>query len=103
MLGWLWGESARGVEVVMYTRAGCHLCEEAWAVLEAERGRFGFTLRRADVDADTLLAERFGQDVPVVTVGGAVRFRGRVNPALLRRALRGGVTPSGASAPPTTG
>jgi glutaredoxin len=89
MLGWLWGESARGVEVVMYTRAGCHLCDEAWAVLETERRRFGFTLSKVDVDTDTLLAERYGHEVPVVTVGGEVRFRGRVNAVLLRRLLRG--------------
>jgi glutaredoxin len=92
MLGWLWGESARGVEVVMYTRAGCHLCDEAWAVLEAERQRFGFSLRQVDVDTDTLLAERFGSEVPVVTVGGEVRFRGRVNAVLLRRSLRAAVS-----------
>src|SRR4051812_45610296 len=89
MLGWLWGESASGREVVMYTRAGCHLCDEAWDVLDAERRRFGFELRRGGVGTDTLLAERFGQEVPVVTVDGEVRFRGRVNAALLRRLLRG--------------
>ncbi len=84
MLGWFRVETASGREVVMYTRAGCHLCDEAWEVLEVERRRFGFALRRVDVDADTLLAERYGQEVPVVTVDGEVRFRGRVNAALLR-------------------
>lgn len=87
MLEWLLGARR---EVVMYTRTGCCLCNEAWEVLQAERRRFGFDLREVDVDADPALAERYGNDVPVVTVDGQVRFRGRVNPALLRRALRGG-------------
>lgn len=89
MSGWLWGGS-EGREVVMYTREGCHLCEEAWAVLQAERAWFGFRLSRVDVDTDASLAESYGLEVPVVTVDGEVRFRGRVNAVLLRRLLRGG-------------
>lgn len=72
----------------MYTRAGCHLCDEAWAVLESERAWFGFRLSQVDVDTDTSLADRYGLEVPVVTVDGEVRFRGRVNVVLLRRLLR---------------
>jgi glutaredoxin len=71
----------------MYTRQGCHLCADAWAVLEAERARSGFTLTRVDVDTDPALAELYGLEVPVVTVDGEVRFRGRVNAVLLRRLL----------------
>jgi glutaredoxin len=87
VLGWLWG---RGKErdVVMYTRAGCHLCEEAWELLTREQERFGFRLREVDVDTDTRLAELYGQEVPVVAVDGEVRFRGAVNAVLLRRLLR---------------
>jgi len=72
-------------EAVMYTREGCHLCDEAWAILEAEHGRL--RLSRMDVDTDPALAERYGLEVPVVVIDGVVRFRGRVNAVLLRRLL----------------
>ena len=57
--------------VVMYTRRGCHLCEQAWELLEQARGRYGFTLEEVDVDTDPELAARYGREVPVVMVNGA--------------------------------
>jgi glutaredoxin len=76
--------------VVMYTRAGCHLCAEAWTQLETARVRYGFDLTKVDVDTDAALAARHGQDVPVVEVNGKVRFRGIVNALLLRRLFDAG-------------
>jgi glutaredoxin len=72
----------------MYTRRGCHLCEDAWALLERQRRRYGFALEAVDVDGDPELAGRYGHEVPVVKVGDRVRFRGTVNPHLLTRLLR---------------
>jgi glutaredoxin len=72
----------------MYTRQGCHLCEDAWRILERARGRYGFHLEAVDVDGDAELTARYGLEVPVVTVDGKVRFRGGVNPHLLERLLR---------------
>jgi glutaredoxin len=76
------------VEVRMYTRQGCHLCEEAWQTLQRARERYDFRLETADVDADPALVAAYGECVPVVTVNGVVRFRGAVNPVLLERLLR---------------
>lgn len=72
---------------VVYTRKGCHLCEDAWTLLEKERDRHGFTLEAIDVDSSAELTEEHGECVPVVVVDGKVRFRGRVNPVLLKRLL----------------
>jgi glutaredoxin len=69
----------------MYTRQGCHLCEQAWELLKRARRRHGFALRSVDVDGDPALAEQFGLEVPVVVVDGRVRFRGVVNAVLLGR------------------
>ena len=74
--------------MVMYTRRGCHLCDAAWAQLEAARGRYGFALSARDVDAEPELVAAYGECVPVVTVNGKVRFRGQVNPVLLERLLQ---------------
>jgi glutaredoxin len=76
------------VEVVVYTRRGCHLCEVAWEQLRAEQRRHGFRLGAVDVDGDPELVRAHGEWVPVVTVNGRVRFRGRVNGVLLARLLR---------------
>jgi glutaredoxin len=91
MWAWLFGRARAGDrEVVLYTRQGCHLCDDAWGVLAQARERFGFTLRQVDVDSDPALAEEHGLCVPVVAIDGRVYFRGRVNPVLLARVLRGG-------------
>ncbi len=76
--------------VRLYTREGCHLCEDAWAVLEQARREHRFALEVVDVDSDASLAERYGLEIPVVEVNGRVRFRGRINPVLLRRLFEGG-------------
>ncbi len=81
------GDYLNRLDVVMYTRRGCHLCEEAWRQLEEARRRYGFRLSAVDVDGDEALRREHGLHVPVVAVGGKVRFRGRVNAVLLRRLL----------------
>src|SRR5438046_6682452 len=87
--GWFRRTAVRGtaLDVILYTRKGCHLCEEAWQQLEDARRRYRFTLRTQDVDTDPALRERYGEQVPVVTVNGKVRFRGGVNRILLDRLL----------------
>jgi glutaredoxin len=72
--------------VVFYTRDGCHLCDEAKQLLEAH----GLAPECIDIDADPVLRERFDACVPVVEIDGQIRFRGRVEPVLLRRILERG-------------
>jgi glutaredoxin len=69
--------------VVLYTRRGCHLCDEALALLQ----RHGLQPSLVDIDADPVLCERYNECVPVVEIDGRERFRGRVNEVLLRRLL----------------
>lgn len=68
----------------MYTRRGCQLCDEARELLVAHE----LAPELVDVDDDPALRERFGALVPVVEIDGRIRFRGRVEPVLLRRLLR---------------
>lgn len=67
--------------VILYTRAGCHLCEDAKDLLL----RHGLSPAEVDIDQDPELRARYDQCVPVVVVDGVERFRGRVNEVLLRR------------------
>ena len=68
----------------LYTRAGCHLCDEGLTLLE----RYGLRPEIVDIDRDPKLVARYGDCVPVVEIDGRERFRGRIDPRLLRRLLR---------------
>jgi glutaredoxin len=70
-------------DVRLYTRAGCHLCDEAAQVLR----QHGLQFEPIDIDADPQLQARYTECVPVVVIDGKERFRGRVDPLLLRRLL----------------
>lgn len=70
-------------QVILYTRQGCHLCEEAENLLLQQ----GLQPELVDIDLSPDLQARFTTCVPVVEIDGRVRFRGRVNPVLLRRLL----------------
>jgi hypothetical protein len=90
---WSWwrGRSVPCLEhlhIIVYTRCGCHLCDVAWQSLERAQSRYRFKLTAVDVDGDAELAARYGEQVPVVTVNGKLRFRGTVNAVLLERLLR---------------
>jgi glutaredoxin len=74
------------MQVTLYTRAGCHLCDDAKAILE----RYGLTVEPIDIDADPQLQAKYNECVPVVVIDGRERFRGRVNEVLLRRLLAAG-------------
>jgi glutaredoxin len=78
-------------EVVLYTRVGCHLCEDAEAVLRRLRAERPFELRLVDIDRDPELADRYGVRVPVVAVDGVEHFEYEVPADQLVALLDGGV------------
>jgi glutaredoxin-like protein DUF836 len=60
-------------EVLVYSRPGCHLCEEAIESIVALHGEgYRFELREVDIDSDELLLRRYLERIPVVEVDGAV-------------------------------
>lgn len=69
--------------VLVYTRQGCHLCDQA-ADLIRDRG---VEAELIDIDLHPELQEKYTACVPVVVIDGRVRFRGRVNPVLLQRII----------------
>ena len=69
----------------LYTRRGCCLCEDAHALLLAH----GLSVTLVDIDATPEFRERYNHCVPVVAIDGKERFRGRIDPRLLRRFLAG--------------
>jgi glutaredoxin len=73
------------VEVRMYTAPGCHLCDEAAAVLEQARDELGFELVRVDIAGDAHLESAYREQIPVVFVAGRKAFKYRVDAAELAR------------------
>jgi len=75
------------MELTLYSRAGCHLCEEMKAALEPLLREFKLALREVDVDTDPALAARFGEEVPVLFLGERKVAKIRLDAMQLRRAL----------------
>ena len=60
-------------DVVVYSRPGCHLCEEAIEGLVAlHREGYRFDLHEVDIESDELLLRRHLERIPVVEVDGIV-------------------------------
>ena len=74
--------------VTLYTRPGCHLCEEAKALIEPTLGEFGATLREVNIDEDAVLRQKYGTDIPVIFIGSRKAAKHRVDPVKFRRQLR---------------
>lgn len=72
--------------LVVYSRADCHLCDDAKAVLAAYL-EYLPEIEVIDIDLDHALKERFDTQIPVVEIDGEMRFHGRVDEILLRRLL----------------
>lgn len=76
--------------VILYTRPGCHLCDEARAVIERVCADLGESYTEIDIDAegfDPVLRDRFTDEVPVTFVDGRQHHFWRVDEDRLRSAL----------------
>ena len=74
--------------VTLYTRADCHLCDEARALLDSLAGDLGFTVEAIDIDADKNLRARYNDAVPVVALGTEEIARAPIRAAALEARLR---------------
>ena len=75
------------IEVTLYTRKGCHLCEEAKAQMAPLLREFGARLREVDIDADESLRALYDVDVPVIFLGDRKVAKHRLDLAQFRRQL----------------
>jgi glutaredoxin len=56
--------------VTLYGKPGCHLCDDARAVVERVREQRPFELEEVDVSLDPVLHSRYGERIPVVELDG---------------------------------
>ena len=72
--------------ITVYSRQGCHLCEELIEeLMPLVRGRAAVEVK--DVDTDSVLVARYGNRVPVVEIGGNRLCEFRLDPDAVIRAL----------------
>ena len=75
--------------VVLYARPGCHLCDDARAVIEAARAEVAFVFQEVDIESDDALIRDYGLRIPVVAIDGDELFEISVDRTSLLTALRG--------------
>jgi glutaredoxin len=78
-------------DVTIYSRPGCHLCEEAEAQIAPLLAEFGARLTEINIDEDAELRARYDYDVPVIFLGSRKAAKHRVDLGQFRRQLRDAV------------
>ncbi|GAB6985211.1 glutaredoxin family protein [Nocardioides pyridinolyticus] len=73
--------------VTLYSRPGCHLCDDARAVIERVCADLGEEYVELSIDDDPALGERYGEEIPVTLVDGRQHDFWRVDEQRLRTAL----------------
>ena len=64
---------------MIYTRRGCHLCDEAKEAIEARQQTYGYVVRTVDIEGDAALEESYGVHIPVILADGVEVARHRVS------------------------
>ena len=75
------------VEVTVYSRSNCHLCDVAMAQLEKLSEEFEFTIVKKVIDGDAELENKYGESVPVILINGKPHDFFRVDPERFRAAM----------------
>ncbi|MFQ4150150.1 glutaredoxin family protein [Arthrobacter sp. LAPM80] len=72
----------------LITKTGCHLCDDARAVVTDVAGGLGLPWHEVSIDGNAALAQQYGEEIPVVLVDGIQRDFWHIDPARLRTILR---------------
>jgi glutaredoxin len=65
--------------VVIYSRPGCHLCDEAKLAMSAADCAEWYTLEEINIETDPALLHLYRYDIPVITIDGVEAFRHTVS------------------------
>jgi glutaredoxin len=73
--------------VVLYSREGCCLCDDARELLRRAQARHEFVLIERDIEADDALLRAYLERIPVITIDGSEEFELLIDEAELDRRL----------------
>ncbi len=77
------------VQVIIYARPGCQLCEEAKKAMRAANCATSYRLTDVNIESDPVLLERYQNDIPVIMIDGVEAFRHRLTPNEFRARIVG--------------
>jgi len=73
--------------VIVYSRPGCHLCDDAKDAIRSAGCDDAFTLEEVNIESSRELLMKYQFDIPVVTINGVEAFRHRVDSARFKDLL----------------
>ena len=73
--------------VTVYSRPGCHLCEQAMAALRELQGQIAFELEERDISDDESIHRAYFERIPVIALDGEELCEYFVDEAILRERL----------------
>jgi len=76
--------------VILYTRPGCHLCDDAKQAMEGADCDNEYTLQEINIESDRELLRLYQFDIPVITIDGVEAFRHRLSSEAFRDRVRSG-------------
>jgi hypothetical protein len=86
---------SKPISLTLFTKPGCHLCEEAKIVVDSAIDKFKsehssetpIGLREVNILEDQALLEKYGEEIPVLQINGATHAYWRIDPERLNKAL----------------
>jgi glutaredoxin len=88
----MFGPTDAAMTLTIYSRPGCHLCEEMKAVVERVARRTDAAVQEIDISGTPELEQRYGVDIPVLLVDGRKAAKHRIGEEELLRILEGRTT-----------
>ena len=77
------------IALTLYSRPGCHLCDDMKRVVEQVARSVPLTVAVVDISTDPQLDVRYGQEIPVLLIDGRMAAKFRVSVQELTQILRG--------------
>jgi glutaredoxin len=74
--------------VILYTKPGCHLCDDAKREIERAGSHDAYTFEEVNILSDPDLQRRYGAEIPVVLINGTHAFKYILTADEFKRALR---------------
>jgi len=76
------------LNITIYSKKECHLCDIAKEELEAIRREFDFSIKEINIEKDTIAFEKFKHLIPVVEVDGKIISTGKVDGKKIKDILK---------------
>jgi glutaredoxin len=76
------------IQIDIYSRPGCHLCDEAKDIIDRVRKRHAFAVRVINIEGDPALESAYGTEIPVVFINGSKAFKYHVDERELEKKVK---------------